>query len=1065
MLQNISLQHNRPEKQRRVKLTHLGDKFLSSPSFTYLILQGIDAMDQKKHLFFLLFSIVLLLLLPIKSSLGDFGSTPVETGINVSAVEQNSSPSLLIKVFDALSNAPISNATVIIWNLNVPEKPKVGAGIYFTDKNGLCVVSGEYLQIGHIYRVYAYKGNFERNIVEYVPAKCERDIVMSGGSVNISLALVPGALISLEGAVYIVQSSTPEERYIAVKVILDKPLNYSFISEYGASPDAFYLGLSKRIVIVPSRVPFKLEAEVFYFSKERIAIEKETFYIDNNSLPFIMNQGSTLSIKLPAYSLRRSLEYVKSLWLKASSTIDEAQKVGFTVFSERRMLTGIAGEITEAESLLLRASTKEDFEKIWLTLRKSFGELSFISMVIQMKYLVGKTNAVYLSGVMAVFSVVLGSFFFEDNKRKLALSILFYIAFIAILYITHPGAHVIIGENLNIFLQSAVISLAAVLIIVFGVPRVWKERNIEGEVSWRSALSIIFSMSKRQIRRKGIRNALVILSVCVFILAFTSLTSVGTVYGVVSERVNASPPSNGILINRLDPSSNVFLPLGSGDADTLSKIISAYNVTVRLKNLPSSKPIVRITNPKTNDNWLIYGVLAISPTKESTYTKIHETVTEGEYLSEDGFYEIIVESSVAEKLNVKVNSNVTLEVIGTGITVNAIVKGVMSREKYNGLTDLDGKPLGPIRFLADGSVRRCNSTETAIINLKTAEEIQKLIDARYILQAPRFVVPSEIVFQVGKGENIENIAKSIILFFGYNVFVASGNSITYYHIGSYLEVKGFAEIIIPLVMVVLNISMVMVNSLYERRGEIKILSMLGLNPTHIRLIFLAEATIIGMVGGSVGYMSGLSFYRLITLLGQDLVVREKLEWWWSALGFTLAIIISLISAVRPASLAVRMYTPSKVEKLKVTEKERIARKEEIFRAYQARELSMPVKLLPGEKDFFINYFLSSLKELSTSLIERVENIEILPEIEDSRGRLITAIKFNYCVGPPEKRVRIRNTVTVVKSPDEEYYRVRLSSEPEVPGIPESMMERVVDYVNDVIMYWVRNKDKIIGGKV
>jgi len=1024
----------------------------------------MNAMDRRKYLFFLLFSIVFSLFLPVESSLGDFGPAHVETGLNVNIIEQGS-PSLSIKVFDAFSNFPISNATVIIWNLNVPEKPRVGAGVYFTDENGVCVVSGGYLQIGHIYRVYAYKGSFERNMVEYVPARYKEDIAMFGGLVNISLALVPGALINLEEAVYIVQSSTPEERYIAVRVVLDKPLNYSFVNEYGSSPDVFYLGLSKKTVIVPSGVPFKLEAEVFYFSKERIAIEKETFYIDNNSLPFVMDQGSTLTIKLPIHSLRRSLEYVKSLWLKASSTIDEAQRAGFTVFSERQMLTGVAGEVTEAESLLLGASTKEDFEKVWLILRKSFGELSFISTVIQMKYLVGKTNAVYLSGVMAVFSVVLGSFFFEDNKRKLILSILIYMAFIAILYATHPGAHVIIGENLNLFLQSAIISLAAVLMVVFGVPRVWKERSIEGEVSWRSALSIIFSMSKRQIRRKRIRNSLVILSVCVLILAFTSLTSVGTVYGVVSERVNASPPSDGVLINRWNASSNVFLPLGLGDVDVLSRIVSAYNVTVRLKNLPSSKPIVRIMNPKTNDNWLIYGVLAVSPTKEPTYTKIHESVAGGEYLSEDGYYEIIVESSVAERLNVGVNSNVTLEIIGTGITVKAIIKGVMSREKYDGLVDLDGKPLGPIRFLADGSVRRCNSTEVMIINLKTAEEIQKLIDARYILQAPRFVVPSEIVFQLAKGENVENIAKSIILFFGYNVFVASGNSITYYHIGSYLEVKGFAEIITPLVMVVLNISMVMVNSLYERREEIKILSMLGLNPTHIRLTFLAEATIIGMVGGSVGYMSGLSFYRLITFLGQDLVVREKLEWWWSALGFALAIIISLISAVRPASLAVRMYTPSKVEKLKISEKERTARREEIFRTYQARELSMPVKLLPSEKVFFVNYFISSLREMSTSLIERVENIEVLPEIEDSRGRLTTAIKFDYRVGPPEKRVRLKNTLTVVKSPDEEYYRVRLSSEPETPGIPESMMERVVDYVNDVIMYWVKNKDRIVGGKV
>ena len=77
-------------------------------------------------------------------------------------------------------------------------------------------------------------------------------------------------------------------------------------------------------------------------------------------------------------------------------------------------------------------------------------------------------------------------------------------------------------------------------------------------------------------------------------------------------------------------------------------------------------------------------------------------------------------------------------------------------------------------------------------------------------------------------------------------------------------------------MVGLNVSMVMMNSVYERRKEIRTLSMVGLNPTHIGLIFVAEAIILGMVGGSLGYLAGLGFYRVMVLFGQELMVREKL---------------------------------------------------------------------------------------------------------------------------------------------------------------------------------------------
>lgn len=979
------------------------------------------------------------------------------------AIEQATpSPRILVKVYDAFSGAPIENATVILWNLNIPEKPRVGAGIYFTNKDGFCLISGEYLRPGYIYRLYAYKGNFEENFVEYVPAKYEKDIYMGKESINLTLALVPGASIILEEAVYIVQSSTPEERYVAVKVIPEAPTPSSLIMEYGASPDIFYLGLSRKVVIVPANIPFKLEAEVFYFSKESVSIEKEIFYMDNNSMPFVLPQSSIISLKVPAYSLRRSLDYIRSVWLKTSSLIDEAQKVGFTVFSERQILMSASGKISEAESLLFKASKKEDFEGVWLLLRKVLGELNYILAIISMKYFAGKTNAVYLSWMMAIFSVVIGSFFFENNKRKIALSIASYLLLTYILYLVHPGAHVIIGENIRLFMQSAVTSLLVILAIVFGVPRVWKERSIEGEVSWRSALSIIFSMSKRQIRRKRLRSFLTMLSICIFILAFTSLTSFGTVYEIVSDKVNASPPSNGILIKRLNTSSGIFMPLGLGDIDILPKIVPALNVTVRLKNMPKYDSIVRIVNPKTNDAWLIYGVIAVQPAIEKLYTKLHETVIDGLYLSSEGCNEILIDKNVAEKLNVKVGSNVTLEIIGVGVTFSAIVRGLFDGEKYTALVDLNGEPLSPLRYLKDGSIRKCNGSEVIVTNLSTAMKIQELIDLRYITRAPRFLVPSEIVFRPSKEQNIEDVARTIILFFNYDVFVAEDGRITYYHIGSYFEVKGLVELMIPLVMVILNVSMVMINSIYERREEIKVLSMIGLNPTHIALTFLAEAVVMGMVSGSVGYVFGLGFYRITTFLSQSMIVREKLEWWWSALGFTLAIVLSIIASIRPAAMAIRVYTPSKIKKLKISEAERKKRKEEIFKVYQAREISMPVKLLPAEKTFFINYFLTSLKEISTSLIERTENIELLPEVEDVKGRIISTIRFDYYLGTPERRVRIRSKLLVTKSPSEEYYRVLLSLEPE-PGIPESMVDRVVDFVNDVIMYWVRNKKRIIGG--
>jgi len=51
---------------------------------------------------------------------------------------------------------------------------------------------------------------------------------------------------------------------------------------------------------------------------------------------------------------------------------------------------------------------------------------------------------------------------------------------------------------------------------------------------------------------------------------------------------------------------------------------------------------------------------------------------------------------------------------------------------------------------------------------------------------------------------------------------------------------------------------------------------------------------------------------------------------------------------------------------------------------------------------------------------------------------------------------------MIKHPREDYYRVKLICEPASPGMPESVIERTVDLIFDMMMYWVKNKGRIIG---
>ena len=124
---------------------------------------------------------------------------------------------------------------------------------------------------------------------------------------------------------------------------------------------------------------------------------------------------------------------------------------------------------------------------------------------------------------------------------------------------------------------------------------------------------------------------------------------------------------------------------------------------------------------------------------------------------------------------------------------------------------------------------------------------------------------------------------------------------------------------------------------------------------------------------------------------------------------------------------------------------------------------MPVKVLLNEKEFFIGFLLTSLNELKTGYTERIESIEEGPEIEGPRGELTKTIKFVYLFGPLERRLGTKNSLILTKYPREDYYRVRLVSEPVSPGMPESAIDRTIDFVHEIIMRWTRDKKRIMGG--
>ncbi len=1017
------------------------------------------------------------------------------------------------RVEDHYMSEPVYNASIIAipWRGSVEEK-------YFqtyTDSSGFYeLLLPMYDRYGARceYVVYVLHRDDSTGLIDYVPAVYPEDVSKGGvrETREINFRLVPGASIEIypkqKSDIWYILSKTAPSWYLLTIVdasTLETPnLPNSAVIIYGEPPiytvkqrlgiygaDIQFLSsrglFMKSLVVVPADMPIYLMAKMEFRNERTMRKEILPVLISFRGSPFTLKKGEYISFDIRGYVYKLSIDAIEVLSRDLERRFVQAEEEGFYLGAEREDFRDrVLSNVESAKRLLPPINfnpTDSDLDAVrFQFIEEAYFNFRLLENRLVTMRVLAQSHSTFYPLFFAVFSVAVGSFLFEDAKRKILTTLVLYVFVIVSLYYIYPGFKIImhpetkvvfsffdIGKSIGLrpiviagsiyFISIIILSIAVVVGLYFGLPRIYKPPEIEGKPSVKSIITVIFSIGKRNVKRRKLRSTFCIISLAMLIMVLTAFTSFSRIQGVVIEGPDSTTVQlNGCLLEKIPFNNTKVLTVDrffvEGELEAL-RAYGAKQFLIRVDNIPLNSSILRLKTP-TGRKADLYGVLGLTPeTAEvfglNTYLPI-------------GFFNksmaIALTENLAGVLRVKPGDTIQVSRLSGGVEVNTwnfTLVGYVN-EAILEAKDINGKPIAPYKLTSEGVYAPVNATEFAVFNaceiLSLTSQEGEVIGLSDMIGIPSVFIP------MSDEDALKEFANRMA-FREYYAWVFFNSRVSRIYMGEKWEIKGFVELLVPATLVFLNVFMVMVNLIYERRREMVLLAALGLNPAHIASVFLAESIVMGLIGGGIGYYAGLGAYRIMNFLGPagQIGVREKLEWYWGVIGLAFSITVSVLSAVVPAIRAAVMATPSLIRKIKIPEVERAKREEKIFKVYHERSIAMPIRVQMVEKPFFTAFIMDRLKDIS-GMIERVENVSLEEEILADNTEVFR-IRFTHI----HREYATVNELRAMRPPSSEAFNIVLLSKPKEPGMPEKTIDITVNLMKEILRDWDRYKKTILSG--
>ncbi|WP_082936262.1 FtsX-like permease family protein [Halodesulfovibrio spirochaetisodalis] len=506
-------------------------------------------------------------------------------------------------------------------------------------------------------------------------------------------------------------------------------------------------------------------------------------------------------------------------------------------------------------------------------------------------------------------------------------------ATIGVVYLVHP-AFQLTYSPLIVILAFFIIGLSFLvsLLIFFRFEREVKSfqeqaHNIQVTEANKSAtFTAAMAIGVSNLRRRPLRTALTIITLTILtftIMNFTSTKSVRTAGWV--EFSNTTPYYGLLLKNPNWRDMPVEALQITHDMFGANGII-APRVWFEIEDKTRAPFLPMGYNGKVSSARALIG---LSPA-ETNVTALNKQLISGSWFTDTDQHAIILPETIASQLGLTSIGAIPPKIIFWGIpyTVRGIIKDKALAEN----SDLDGEPITPIIY---PNIAASDLSETEAEALSRGEDLLRY-ESRYehISGARTVIIPAHTLLSEGgalkaiaiktgknKPDDVNHGITNLGYRFGMLIFSGTTTGTYLYYASNFISYSGLSTILIPIGIAILIVLNTMIGSVYERRSEIGVYTSVGLAPSHVAFLFVAESLAFAIISAVFGYLIAQTVSGVMS--GTDLWAGMTANYSSTAgvMAMLLIIVVVLISSIYPSRVASEIAIPDVTRAWKLPEPE------------------------------------------------------------------------------------------------------------------------------------------------